>query len=109
MASTDLSHYPTTAAAPERARQTAASSDIVGTIAAALASLRLTVALFGMSMVLVLAGTLAQIDHDIWYVIDNYFRTLVAWVDLQIFFPGLGIFTFPYRCPAGGSSEAPWA
>lgn len=100
MASTELSHFPT-AAARERTQEAAASSDVFGTVAAALASLRLTVALFALSMVLVLAGTLAQIDHDIWYVIDNYFRTLVAWVDLQIFFPRAWDFEFYVPMPGG--------
>jgi len=52
-----------------------------------LASLRLTVVLFAISIVLVLAGTLAQIDHDIWYVVHNYFRTWFARIDFQVFFP----------------------
>ena len=50
-------------------------------------SLRLAVVLFALSIVLVLAGTLAQVDHDIWYVIHNYFRCWIAVIDLQVFFP----------------------
>ena len=67
-------------------------------ILAPIASLRLTVVLFALSIVLVLAGTLAQVDHDIWYVIHNYFRCWIAWIDLGVFFyrswdvPG----TFPF-------------
>jgi len=59
----------------------------------ALASLKFTVALFGMSIFIVLAGTMAQVDKDIWQVIDEYFRVPIwptlgfAWIDLQIFFP----------------------
>jgi len=52
-----------------------------------LASLRLTVLLFALSLFLVLAGTVAQVDHAIWYVVKNYFRAWVAWIDFQIFFP----------------------
>ena len=54
-----------------------------------LASLRLTVALLGLSIFLVFAGTLAQIDQGIWQVMDQYFRTRygIAWIDLYIFFP----------------------
>ena len=52
-----------------------------------LASLRLTVVLFALSLILVLAGTLAQIDHEIWYVVHNYFRTWFAWIEFQVFFP----------------------
>lgn len=53
----------------------------------ALASLRITVALLALSMFIVFAGTVAQIDHGIWQVISGYFRTLVAWIPLRIFFP----------------------
>src|SRR5262245_13545366 len=52
-----------------------------------LASLRLTVALFAMAIFLVFAGTLAQVDQDIWDVMSQYFRTWFAWIDFQVFFP----------------------
>jgi ABC-type transport system involved in cytochrome c biogenesis permease subunit len=52
-----------------------------------LASLRLTVALFALSIVLIFAGTLAQVDKDIWEVMGLYFRAWFAWIPLQIFFP----------------------
>ncbi|MAT68322.1 MAG: hypothetical protein CMJ58_02245 [Planctomycetaceae bacterium] len=68
-------------------------------IASAAASLRLTVMLFALSIILVLAGTLAQIDHDIWYVVHEYFRSWVAWIELQVFFPRAwdvgGVIPFP--------------
>jgi ABC-type transport system involved in cytochrome c biogenesis permease subunit len=54
---------------------------------APLASLKLTVALLSLSVFLVLAGTMAQVDKDIWKVVDDYFRCELAWIDLQIFFP----------------------
>ncbi len=50
-------------------------------------SLKLTVALLALSMVLVLAGTLAQIDKDIWAVMEQYFRCYMAQIDLFVFFP----------------------
>ncbi len=53
----------------------------------ALASLRLTVALFAMAIFLVFAGTLAQVDQDIWDVMNQYFRTVFAWIPLRVFFP----------------------
>ena len=75
-----------------------------------LASLRLTVVLFALSLVLVLAGTLAQIDHDIWYVVKNYFRTYVAWIDFQVFLPRAldvpGGFYFPGGWLLGGAMGA---
>jgi ABC-type transport system involved in cytochrome c biogenesis permease subunit len=73
-------------------------------ILAPIASLKLTVALFAMAIFIILAGTLAQTDKDIWEVIDQYFRFRLdrffstsfpyfhlsegfARIDLQIFFP----------------------
>jgi len=52
-----------------------------------LASLKLTVVLFALAIVLVLIGTLAQARADIWDVIDDYFRTAIAWVPLNVLFP----------------------
>ncbi len=53
-------------------------------VLAPLASMKLTVALFALSIVLVLIGTLAQAHDDIWEVIDVYFRTAVAWVPVKV-------------------------
>jgi len=66
----------------------------------ALASLRLTVALFAMAMVLIFAGTLAQATQGVWTVVDTYFRSPLAWIEFQLFVPrGLatvaGAFPFP--------------
>lgn len=66
----------------------------------ALASLRLTVTLFALSMFLIFAGTLAQVHSGIWEVINGYFRTPIAWIDAQLFVPqqvGMvdGAFPFP--------------
>lgn len=78
----------------------------LATLLAPLASLRLTVVLFALSIILVFAGTLAQIDHDIWFVVHNYFRTFVAWIDLQVLFPRAwevpGRFPFPGGWTLGG-------
>src|SRR5262245_15004303 len=52
-----------------------------------LASLRLTVVLLVMAIFIVFAGTLAQVDKDIWDVVHQYFRSSFARIDLQIFFP----------------------
>jgi ABC-type transport system involved in cytochrome c biogenesis permease subunit len=53
---------------------------------AALASLRLTVVLFSLLIFLVFVGTLAQVDHGIWYVVDHaYFRVWVADIEFQTF------------------------
>ena len=49
-----------------------------------LASLRLTVALFAISVVLVFFGTLAQKNTGIWTVVDNYFYSWVVKIDLNL-------------------------
>ena len=51
------------------------------------ASLKLTVVLFALSIFLILAGTFAQVDKDIWEVIGLYFRCWMAWIPFQVFFP----------------------
>src|SRR2546425_13278128 len=52
-----------------------------------LASLKLTVALLVMAIFIVFTGTLAQVQKDVWEAINHYFRTPIAWIDFQIFFP----------------------
>lgn len=51
------------------------------------ASLKLSVVLFALGIFLVLAGTLAQVDKDIWEVVSGYFRCWLAWIPFQVFFP----------------------
>lgn len=51
------------------------------------ASLKLTVALFAMAIFLILASTLAQVEKDIWQVIDDYYRAWWAWIDFKLFVP----------------------
>ncbi len=50
-----------------------------------LASLRLTVWLFALSIVLVFLGTLAQMDEGIFIVLGKYFRSYIAWIPMQVF------------------------
>src|SRR5262249_43938654 len=75
-------------------------------VVTALASLRLTVVLFALSIVLVFCGTLAQIDAGIWTVVNTYFRTPYVWIPVQIFFPRTwhvpGGFPFPGGWLLGG-------
>src|SRR5262245_61539386 len=52
-----------------------------------LASLRLTVVLLGLAMLLTYAGTWAQLDDGIWQVQRKYFHSHWVWVDFQTFFP----------------------
>ena len=50
-------------------------------------SLKLTVTLLVLSMILVFVGTLAQVDKGIWTVMDQYFRCFIARIDLPVLFP----------------------
>jgi ABC-type transport system involved in cytochrome c biogenesis permease subunit len=68
-------------------RGAAAQKSLLVEMLTPLASLRLTVTLLSLSLFLVLAGTLAQIDYDVWKVVHDYFRTEVAWIELKIFLP----------------------
>jgi ABC-type transport system involved in cytochrome c biogenesis permease subunit len=54
-----------------------------------IASLKLTVTLFALSLVLVLAGTVAQAipGNDIWGVVNRYFRVWFTWLDVYSFHP----------------------
>ncbi|MEM9352832.1 MAG: cytochrome c biogenesis protein CcsA [Planctomycetota bacterium] len=96
MATTDIQGLPRTSVSIGNRLEPVAA---VKTALMALASLRLTVFLFVLSLVLVFAGTLAQIDDDIWEVIHSYFRCWFARIPLQVFFPrdwGVpGAFWFP--------------
>lgn len=53
----------------------------------ALSSLKLTVILFAYGIFVVLVGTLAQNEMDIWQVVPIYFRSWVMWIDVNLFFP----------------------
>ncbi|MCA9009135.1 MAG: cytochrome c biogenesis protein CcsA [Planctomycetaceae bacterium] len=52
-----------------------------------LGSLKLTCVLFVLSMVIVFVGSLAQSRRDVWQVMEQYFRTWVAKIDVQDLFP----------------------
>lgn len=96
MSTTDAGRFSSDISAAQRAEL---SNVNLRVLLAPFASLRLTVVLFAFSNILVLAGTLAQVDHEIWYVVHNYFRTWIAWIDVQVFFPRAlqlpGSFPFP--------------
>ncbi len=86
--------------AASRARSLSAGSRMARLLMP-LASLRLTVALFAMAIFLVFAGTLAQVDKDIWQVMQEYFRTWLAWIDFQVFFPRSFFTHDPPHVPGG--------
>jgi hypothetical protein len=105
-----LSNEPA-AGAPARsapAPRTRTAWSVVRDVLAPVASLRVTVVLFVLAMVLVFVGTLAQIDEGIWTVVNKYFRCwTVVWVPLQLFFPRTwhvpGGFPFPGGWLIGGA------
>ncbi len=82
-----------------RAKRGVAEKSLLAEMLAPLASLRLTVTLLSLSLFLVLAGTLAQIDYDVWKVVHDYFRTWVAMIEVKVFFPrawDFGGLSFPF-------------
>jgi len=73
-----------------------------------LASLRLTVWLMVLAILLVFFGTLAQIDEGLYAVLRGYFRCLVAWIPLQIFVRfGQIFFNLPHTLQVPGSFPYP--
>jgi hypothetical protein len=64
----------------------------------ALASLKLTVVLFTLSLILVFFGTLAQIDGGLWTSVRDYFRSFYIWIPFQLAVQFLRIF-FPWTLP----------
>ncbi len=72
----------------------------IQSLLAPLASLRLTVVLFALSILLTLVGTLAQVEKNMWEVMHEYFRCWFAWLDFQVFFP-ISFFNPAPRVPGG--------
>jgi ABC-type transport system involved in cytochrome c biogenesis permease subunit len=64
-----------------------------------LASLKFTVVLFAMAILLVLFGTLAQWRKDNFDVITNYFRTLVTFVEIKDLLPASFVPELSEKCP----------
>jgi hypothetical protein len=74
----------------------------------ALASLRLTVFLFVLSMILVFCGTLAMMDQGLFTVLSHYFRSAIAWIPLQLFVRlGQVFFGVPPNVQVAGSFPFP--
>src|SRR5262249_34191940 len=88
---------PATPAPPEAAPKPRARVHPVKRALAAVASLRLTVALMGLALFLVFAGTLAMIDNGIWTTTDRYFRSVYVWIPFELFLKFGQIF---FRLPA---------
>ena len=86
----------------------------------ALASLQLTVVLFGFGILLVFFGTLAQIDNGIWTVVEHYFaanfdsvgsfvESLVVMIPFELIRKFLAVFWKESFPPAPAGSEAVWS
>lgn len=71
------------------------------------ASLQLTVVLFAVSLGLVFFGTLAQIDHGIWTVVDRYFWSWVVEVPFDLIRQFLSVF-WSESFPPGGEKWGGW-
>ncbi len=97
----DFGNYPGQYPLPPWRKSENVVVDALRVAVHAAASLKLTVGLFAVSILLILFGTLAQAEPgmDIWRVIDQYFRTFVAKVELKIFTPKA---FFPQSTPAEG-------
>src|SRR5262245_2615400 len=91
---TELDSYPTDAAPGAKPRPAAGVWALLKPLLRPLASLQLTVVLFSLSLVLVFAGTLAQINNGVWTVVDDYFRSWGVWIPAQLFVQCAQIF-FP--------------
>ncbi len=77
-------------------------------ILTALASLRLTVVLFALSVVLVFFGTLAMMDQGLFAVLHGYFRAGIAWVPWMVFVRfGQTFFGVPHSVQVSGSFPFP--
>jgi hypothetical protein len=73
-----------------------------------IASLRLTVVLFVLSMFLIFCGTLAQMDNGLWAILSGYFRAWLAWIPFQVFVRfGQVFFWFPKTWHVAGSLPFP--
>jgi ABC-type transport system involved in cytochrome c biogenesis permease subunit len=74
-----------------------------------LASLRITVVLFALALVLVFFGTLAQMNAGIWTVVNDYFRSWgIIWIPFQLFVQfGQVFFGVSHEAHWGGSFPFP--
>jgi hypothetical protein len=72
-------------AAPVRQAKPLTFTKAVKHILGPVASLRVTVVLFALSVFLVFAGTLAQAESGIWTVVNQYFRSALVWIPFQVF------------------------
>lgn len=89
---------------PEPQRPGWSAGQTLLTLFKALASLRLTVFLFVLALILVFVGTLAQVEMGIWTAVEKYFRSWYVWVPNRLFahVPGLKRLLPPPESISGG-------
>src|SRR3954468_12931451 len=86
MATTDLAPPRGLLNTAERGATISEARYALSRVLSFVASLRLTVVLFALSIFLIFVGTLAQKDQDVWSVVnDTYFRVWFSQVDFQVF------------------------
>jgi ABC-type transport system involved in cytochrome c biogenesis permease subunit len=89
-----------------RARR--AKAGPIRSVLQAAASLKLTVFLFALAIVLIFSGTLAQLDAGIGTVVKEYFRSLYVWIPWQLFVRfGQVFFGVPHHTQVNGSFPFP--
>jgi ABC-type transport system involved in cytochrome c biogenesis permease subunit len=72
---------------PLATQRTLTALQVLNNLMRAVASLKLTVTLFAFGIFVVLIGTLAQTDADIWQVVRDYFHAWIMRVDVNLLFP----------------------
>lgn len=89
-----------------RERPTIKKGSLLYRLVAPIASLRLTVVLFSLSLVLVFLGTVAMKQQGLWTVVETYFRSLIVWIPFRVLFfftaDVPGAFPFPGGWLLGG-------
>jgi ABC-type transport system involved in cytochrome c biogenesis permease subunit len=73
-----------------------------------LASLRLTVVLFVLSIILVFFGTLALIDNGMWTVIREYFQSTLVWIKTDLLRQFLTVFFWYPKEQAAWTGSIPF-
>jgi ABC-type transport system involved in cytochrome c biogenesis permease subunit len=107
MTTSELAYPDTLVPNAASARRLSSSRFTASHALSTLASLRLTVVLFALAIFLVFAGTLAQVDHGIWEVVNHaYFRVWIARVDFLAFERLVQMF-YPVEWPLTGGFYFP--
>jgi ABC-type transport system involved in cytochrome c biogenesis permease subunit len=77
-------HKPGAPGAPPASKASTPIWPVVRSILKPIASLKLTVVLFVLGILLIFFGTLAQLDYGIWTVVDKYFYSWVVMVPFDL-------------------------